>query len=87
MSYIPLKTLSLYGPAVLQGMLSSPLVVVDDIDSVIGDRDWETALFNLINKTRDNHQRLLLSSQNNPRQLDCILSVADFWQSQEFWRE
>ena len=73
-SYIPLKTLSLHGPAVLQGMSNSPLVVVDDVDSVIGDRAWETALFNLINQTRDNNQRLLLSSQNNPRQLNCVLS-------------
>ncbi len=73
-SYIPLKTLSLHGPTVLQGMSNSPLVVVDDVDSVIGDKNWETALFNLINQTRDNNQRLLMSSQNNPRQLDCVLS-------------
>ena len=73
-SYIPLKTLSLHGPVVLKGMLNSPLVVVDDVDSVIGDKAWETALFNLINQTRDNKQRLLLSSQNNPRHLECVLS-------------
>ena len=54
-------------------MTNSPLVVVDDVDNVLGDRDWETGLFNLINKTRDNHQRLLLSATNNPRQLECIL--------------
>jgi len=73
-SYIPLKILSLHGPDVLQGMSNSPLVVIDDVDSVIGNKAWETALFNLINQTRDNNQRLLLSSQNNPRQLDCVLS-------------
>ena len=73
-SYIPLKTLSLHGPEVLKGMLNSPLVVVDDVDSVIGDKAWETALFYLINQTRDNKQRLLLSSQNNPRHLECVLS-------------
>ena len=72
-SYLPLKTLSLYGADVLQGLSGAPLVVIDDVDSVLGDMTWETALFNLINKTRDNNQRLLLASQNNPRKLDCGL--------------
>lgn len=72
-SYIPLKVLSLYGHEVLKGLTNSSLVVVDDVDSVIGDKEWETALFNLINQTRDKHQRLLLSSTTNPRLLECIL--------------
>lgn len=72
-SYIPLKILSLHGVEVLQGLANSSLVVVDDVDSVIGDKAWETALFNLINQTRDKQQRLLLSSSNNPRLLDCVL--------------
>jgi len=54
-------------------MSNSNLVVIDDVDSVIGDRAWETALFNLINQIRDNNQRLLLSSQKNPRKLSCVL--------------
>ncbi|MEH6455626.1 MAG: DnaA regulatory inactivator Hda [Cocleimonas sp.] len=72
-SYIPLKVLSLHGAEVLKGLANSSLVVIDDVDNVIGDKTWETALFNLINQTRDKQQRLLLSSTNNPRQLDCIL--------------
>ncbi len=72
-SYIPLKLLSLHGAEVLHGLANSSLVVVDDVDSVIGDKVWETALFNLINQTRDKQQLLLLSSTNNPRQLECVL--------------
>ena len=72
-SYIPLKVLSIYGEEVLKGLTNSSLIVVDDVDSVIGDKIWETALFNLINQTRDKQQRLLLSSKNNPRQLNCVL--------------
>lgn len=73
-SYIPLKVLGIHGPSVLKGLSNAPLVVVDDVDSVIGDKDWETALFNLINQTRDNNQRLLMSTENNPRNIECILS-------------
>jgi DnaA family protein len=72
-SYLPLTILKTYGSEVLVGLSQSQLLVVDDVDSVIGDKTWETALFNLINQTRDNKQRLLLSSQQNPRRLDCLL--------------
>ena len=72
-SYIPLKILSIHSEQVLQGLTHSSLIVIDDVDQVIGDKAWETALFNLINQTRDKQQRLLMSASNNPRQLDCVL--------------
>ena len=72
-TYIPLKMLDTYGPEVLTGLSGSSLVAIDDVDSVVGDKAWETALFNLINNTRENGQRLLLSSQTNPRHLACVL--------------
>jgi len=72
-NYIPLKVLAIHGPDVLIGLSHAPLVVVDDVDEIIGDKAWETALFNLINLTRDNNQRLLMSSRINPRLIDCVL--------------
>jgi DnaA family protein len=72
-SYLPLKTLLVYGPEVVESLSQSQLVVVDDIDTVLGDKGWETALFNLINRCRDAKRKLLLSSQQNPRLLECLL--------------
>ncbi len=72
-SYIPLKALKGYGPEVLEGLTQSKLIVIDDIEAVLGDREWEVALFNLINITRENGQSLLLSSVENPRKLDGVL--------------
>ncbi len=72
-SYIPLKIFKSRGVDILNGLSHSQLVVLDDIDCVIGNKEWETALFNLINATRENQQRLLLSSKENPRKLECIL--------------
>lgn len=75
-SYIPLKVLSEHGTSVLEGLSHAKLIVIDDVDTVIGDeqdKDWEMALFNLINQSRENKQRLLLSSRDNPRKLKCIL--------------
>jgi len=72
-SYIPLKDFKAYGTEVLEGLTQSKLIVIDDIEAVLGDREWEVALFNLINITRENEQSLLLSSVDNPRKLDGIL--------------
>ena len=47
-SYIPLKVLSTYGEDVLESLSHAQLVVIDDIDQVIGNKVWEIALFNLI---------------------------------------
>lgn len=78
--YLPLKTLWMHGPVVLEGLTGVDFIAVDDVDFVIqvdaeaNQTDWERALFNLINQTRDSAQKLLLSSTENPRQLTCQLA-------------
>lgn len=59
--YLPLKEPGLM-PAMLDGLESMALVVLDDIDSIIGDEAWETALFNLYNRAREEGAKLLVSS-------------------------
>ena len=63
-SYLPLKVLSLYGSSILSGLQHSDLIVIDDIDTVLGDKDWEQALFTLINQ-RGSEQRLLFSAKKS----------------------
>jgi len=72
-SYIPLRDAAHFGTDILDGLSQSKLIVIDDIDHIIGDIIWETALFNLINVTREKKQGLLLSANQNPRLLDCKL--------------
>lgn len=59
--YLPLKEAGLM-PAMLDGLESMTLVALDDVDSVIGDDAWETALFNLYNRAREEGAKLLVSS-------------------------
>ncbi len=73
-SYLPLKILSSHGTQILSGLQHSDLIVIDDIDSVLGDKSWEEALFNLIHQARLVGQRLLLSSTKNPNDLKCHFS-------------
>ncbi len=72
-SYIPLKDMASFGVDVLTGLSFSKLIALDDIDHVIGNKNWEVAIFNLINQCRESGQYLLMSSTQNPRLLDCIL--------------
>ena len=60
------------------------MVVVDDVDLIVGNRDWEESLFDLINHARTSQQRLLFSATENPRHLKC--SLPDF-ASRLIWGE
>lgn len=72
-AYLPLSRLSRYGTDVFRGTLNYQIICVDDIDSVVGHKSWQIALFNLINQAREHQQILLLSSSENPRHLNCSL--------------
>ena len=68
--YLPLAELSSYSPdEVLQGMENMALVCLDDIDAVLGDEDWERALFHFYNRARQAGCRLLVSANAAPRAL------------------
>jgi len=72
-SYLPLKALIGHGSGISRGLDDMDLVVVDDVDQILGGRDWEEALFDLINRARTGQQRLLFSAAENPRHLRCSL--------------
>ncbi|PWQ97240.1 DnaA regulatory inactivator Hda [Leucothrix pacifica] len=72
-SYLPLKALGTYGTASARGLEKMNLIVVDDVDLVVGNLDWEEALFDLINNSRISRQRLLFSASENPRHMECKL--------------
>lgn len=72
-SYLPMKALGSYGSAASRGLESMNMIVIDDVDLVLGNLDWEEALFDLINNSRTGRQRLLFSASQNPRHLECKL--------------
>lgn len=72
-AYLPLKTCAQYGVRMLAGLENKHLVVVDELDAIIGQRDWEEALVHLINACRANAQPLLFAARTNPREMECVL--------------
>lgn len=73
--YVPLSMFAAVGPAILEGLSSRELVCIDDIDSVAGDANWETALFDLYNKIFDAGGQLIVAARMTPR--ECPVKLAD----------
>lgn len=59
--YLPLTEEGLM-PAMLDGLENMSLIALDDIHSVIGNEDWEYALFNLYNRVREKGVNMIVSS-------------------------
>ncbi len=73
--YLPLGDLASFAAGeVLEGVDGMRLLCLDDLHAVLGDAQWERALFNLYNRARDSGQALLLSADAPPRQLPVALA-------------
>ncbi len=72
--YLPMAELEGFAAAdVLTGLESLALVCLDDINQVLGNEDWEQALFHFFNRARENGCRLLISADRAPRFLPMAL--------------
>ena len=64
--YVPLKELNSDDSKILDDLDSLDLVCVDDLETVAGNNEWETALFNLINNSLLSKCRIVFCSNVNP---------------------
>lgn len=72
--YLPLAELAQYPPEeVLCGVENLKLVCLDDMGCVLGNDDWELALFGLFNRARQWGCRLLLAADGPPRSQAVVL--------------
>lgn len=63
--YLPLNEPGL-APEMLEGLEQMALVAVDNLEAIAGRRDWETALFHLYNRIRDQGLGVLLLAASQP---------------------
>lgn len=68
-AYLPMGELSAMPPQMLEGMEQMALVCMDDVDNIVGNADWEKALFHLYNRMRDNGRHLVVAGQASPSAL------------------
>ncbi len=74
-AYIPLSLFNSAGADILDGLASRELVCIDDIDCVVGNDLWESALFDLCNQVFDAGGQLVVSAGSSPR--ECAIVLAD----------
>lgn len=80
-SYIPLAKSHYFSPIVLEGASQLDIVCLDDIQTIVGNAEWELAIFDLFNQIREQqslfHQGqktlLLITANCPPNQLDITL--------------
>jgi DnaA family protein len=69
-AYFPLDRSVGLPPEALMGFESSRVLCIDDVDAVVGDPTWETALFRVFNEAADLGNRLIFAARAAPRQLN-----------------
>lgn len=74
-AYIPLLDEEISTPDILHGLESLELICIDDLHAVAAQTAWETALFNLFNRVRENGGRLVISARQAPNRTG--LQLAD----------
>ena len=60
--YVPLTKSRYFSPAVLENLEQQELVCLDDLHTVMGDPEWEVAIFDLFNRIKAGGKTLLLIS-------------------------
>jgi DnaA family protein len=71
--YIPLKKVMNFGVDIFESLENIDLICVDGIEEVISKIEWETAIFNLINKALISKSRLILTSSKDLKSLNFSL--------------
>jgi DnaA family protein len=73
-AYLPLQELAAFGTGILEGLEQLALVCLDDLHCVIGPdvvgrEEWESALFDLYNRMREQDAALLVAAEHPPAAL------------------
>lgn len=64
--YFPLLELAPLGVGVLEGLTSLDCICLDDLDPVVGQLDWEKALFGVLREIQERDGSLIVSAKGPP---------------------
>ena len=65
-AYVPLRDLGRLGIGVLDGMRQLECLCLDDVDEVVGQLEWERALFGVLREIEESGGRLVTAAQAPP---------------------
>ena len=71
--YLDFSDSTTISPELFSGLESFEVVCLDNIGLIVGQADWEYALFDFFNRHRDHHGRLIVSASRSPKALGFTL--------------
>jgi len=71
--YLTFKELDSLDPALLEGLHELPVVCIDDIELIAGNKIWESAIFDLYNRMKEAGSSLLIGANMAPLSLPVSL--------------
>lgn len=71
--YLDLTELTVVDPEIFAGLENYEMVCIDNIDRIVGQEDYEMALFNFYNRNHEFNHRLLVSTSSAPDKLTFML--------------
>jgi len=72
-AYMPLRDLARLGVGVLEGLRQLECLCLDDLDEVVGQLEWERALFGLVQAVEEGGRRLVAAAEAPPALLKWAL--------------
>jgi DnaA family protein len=72
-AYLPLTDLAKLGVEVLEGVRQLDCACIDDIDAVVGQIEWERALFSVVREVEETGVRLVAAAKSPPALLQWAL--------------
>jgi DnaA family protein len=71
--YVPLAELGQLGVGVLEGLRQLECLCLDDVDEVVGQLEWERAIFGVLREIEESGGRLVVSAEAPPALLKWAL--------------
>jgi len=71
--YLPLKEKNHFSVEILDGAAALSLLCIDDLDAVVGDENWEAALFTAFNSLRESQGRLIVAGKTSAQNIQIVL--------------
>ncbi|MFK8067690.1 MAG: DnaA regulatory inactivator Hda [Gammaproteobacteria bacterium] len=72
--YLPLSQKQKFTPLFLEGLEELPIICLDDVDQIMGDLEWEKAIFHLYNRVKELDHILVMSANSAPKTIEFELA-------------
>lgn len=72
-AYISLANIKDLTPEVFDNLEQMSLICIDDVEQILGQKNWEESLFHLYNRVRELNTRLLIAGKDAPHRLPFCL--------------